>query len=54
MHREVSLRVDAAADELALDVGVPVVLDLVVGPSRQLPGDDRPSCTYKASASEEK
>lgn len=30
----VSLRVDAAADELALDVRVPVVLDLVVSSTR--------------------
>jgi hypothetical protein len=29
-------RVDAAFPELLLDVGVPEVLDLVVGPARQL------------------
>ena len=31
----VGLRVEAAADELSLDVCVPVVFDLVVGSSRQ-------------------
>jgi hypothetical protein len=34
--------VDAPGDELALDVRVPVVLDLVVRPPRQLGGDQRP------------
>jgi len=41
-ERAVRLRVDAAGQELALDVRVPVVLDLVVRPARQLPGDQRP------------
>jgi hypothetical protein len=40
--RPVRLRVDAAGDELALDVRVPIVLDLVVRPARQPPGDQRP------------
>jgi len=34
--------VDAAGDELALDVRVPVVLDLVVRSTRQPGGDQRP------------
>jgi hypothetical protein len=38
----VRLRVDAAGQQLALDVRVPVVLDLVVRPPRQLPRDERP------------
>jgi hypothetical protein len=38
----VRLRVDAAGEELALDVRVPVVLYLVVRPARQPPGDQRP------------
>jgi hypothetical protein len=38
----VRLRVDAASEELALDVRVPVVLDLVVGSAGQLPRDQRP------------
>jgi hypothetical protein len=41
-ERAVRLRVDAAGEELALDVRVPVVLDLVVRPARQLPGDEGP------------
>ena len=32
--RAMSLGIDASAEELPLDVRVPVVLDLVVGPSR--------------------
>ncbi|BAT12945.1 Os11g0181000 [Oryza sativa Japonica Group] len=39
IERAVRLRVDAAGEELALDVRVPVVLDLVVRPPRQPPGD---------------
>ena len=35
-------RVDAAGKELSLDVRVPVVLDLVVCPTRQPSGDHRP------------
>jgi hypothetical protein len=38
----VCLRVDASGEEFALDVRVPVVLDLVVRPARQTPGDQRP------------
>jgi hypothetical protein len=38
----VRLRVDAAGEELALDVRVPVVLYLVVRPARQPAGDQRP------------
>jgi hypothetical protein len=34
--------VDAAGEELALDVRVPVVFYLVVRPARQSPGDQRP------------
>jgi hypothetical protein len=41
-QRAVRVRVDAAGEELALDVRVPVVLDLVVRPPRQPPGDQRP------------
>lgn len=39
------LGVDAAAEELALDVSVPVVLDLVVGSSRQPSGNEGPFVT---------
>ena len=42
IERAVRVRVDAAGEELALDVGVPVVLDLVVRPPRQFPGDQGP------------
>jgi hypothetical protein len=42
IERAVRERVEAAGEELALDVGVPVVLDLVVRPPRQPPGDQRP------------
>ena len=38
----VCLRVDDAGEELAFDVPVPVVLDLIVGAARQLAGDERP------------
>jgi hypothetical protein len=38
----VRLRVDAPGEQLALDVRVPVVLDLVVRPARELPGDQGP------------
>jgi hypothetical protein len=38
-ERAVRVRVHAAGEELALDVRVPVVLDLVVRPARQLPRD---------------
>ena len=41
-ERAVRLRVDAPAQQLALDVRVPVVLDLVVRPAGQLPRDERP------------
>jgi hypothetical protein len=41
-QRAVRLRVDAAGQQLALDVRVPVVLDLVVRAPRQLPRDERP------------
>jgi len=39
----VGLGIEAAAEELALDVRVPVVLDLVVGPARQSACYKRPS-----------
>jgi hypothetical protein len=44
----VRLRVDAAAEELALDVRVPVVFDLVVRPAGQLPRDQRPPARSRA------
>ncbi|RWW34513.1 hypothetical protein GW17_00000725, partial [Ensete ventricosum] len=46
VDRSVSLGVEAAAEELPLDVRVPVVLDLVVGPSGQSPCYQRPSETH--------
>lgn len=42
VDRSVSLGVEAAAEELPLDVRVPVVLDLVVGPPGQSPCYQRP------------
>ena len=49
-ERAVRLRVDAAGEELALDVRVPVVLDLVVRPARQPPGDQGPSAPSRDEA----
>jgi hypothetical protein len=42
----VRLGVDAAGEELALDLRVPVVLDLVVRSTRQPPGDQRPPVSW--------
>ena len=44
--RPVSLGVETSAEELPLDVRVPVVLDLVVGPPGQSPCYQRPSETH--------
>lgn len=33
IERTMGLWIEAAADELTLDVGIPVVLDLVIGPA---------------------
>jgi hypothetical protein len=49
--RAVRLRVDDAGEELAFDVPVSVVLDLVVGAARELAGDERPRlCVRSAGA----
>ena len=45
--------VDAPGEELAADVRVPVVLDLVVRPSRQPPGDQGPSAPNRDEAGQE-
>jgi hypothetical protein len=45
-ERSVRLGVDAAGEELALDMRVPVVLDLVVRSTRQPPGDQRPPVSW--------
>jgi hypothetical protein len=48
-ERSVRLGVDAAGDEVALDVRVPVVLDLVVRSTRQPAGDQRPPVSCMVS-----
>ena len=53
-ERAVRLRVDAAGEELALDVRVPVVLDLVVSTAQQPPGYLRPPVCFAARITKSK
>jgi len=52
--RAVGSRVDTEGQELALDVRVPVVLDLVVSTARQPPGYLRPPVCFAARITESK
>ena len=52
--RAVRLRVDTPGKELALDVRVPVVLDLVVSTAWQPPGYLRPPVCFAARITESK